>query len=250
MLKAKGLTSIIVTASILVALILAAVGVTFAWYSTHVSVDKNLEFIADGVLVVYFDGEPTFEDQMLKPAVAKKGEITNNTTDFGDLFDVNNVLLEGGSSGAGQVATSVTTSVTLAYRNSSSAQAENNNTATPADVYFSVAAKLKLGENEKPLEIDYSSSSRDHELTVLLDSVEVSYVYTPVSNVTYDSAHGNAKAFDEIIHVTGDCDVTVTMTIYFSQVDDLIDPQILDTIYDNNSSLIVIVHGTIDGEDE
>lgn len=237
MIKTVGITKIIIIASLAVALVAAAVGVTFAWYSTHVTIDKQLEFSADGMLIIYFNGEPDYHNEKLKPATAAKGAIEENVTDFGTVTSTGTYITE--------AATTVTTSVSLSYRNSSSTgeeQSEPTNTEISADVIFTAGAKLKLGENEKILDVPY-------DVTVVLNSVTVDYVYDDTNNVVYSEENSNAVDFGDTITVLGDCDIIANITIYFTHVDDLIDPDILATLYDEQSSMIILINGTIDGQE-
>ena len=238
MLKGKSLAILITTASLVVALIVAAIGVTFAWYSTHVAVDKDLEFSADGILIIYFDGEPNYAGQKLKPAVARKYDSTENVTDFGDVKTTGTHITT--------AASTVTVEVSLEYLNSTVDENEQSPTPTQieANVVFDVAAKLSDGDAyEKNLNIPW-------DITIEVNSILVDYVYnTELVDVTYSEANGNAKDFGDVITVEGDCHVTANITIYFTQVDDLIDPDILRVIYDDETNLIIYINATIQGEE-
>ena len=171
MLKGKALTMLITSVSLIVGLAVAAIGATFAWYSTHTAQTSGFELNANGVLVVYFDDEPVVFTGALKPAVAVKDKIIENETSF-------NVLTSGGN--ISQVATTATATTYFEYLNSTSVDPDDAG-KIGADVTISAFAKLvRQDDSEKDL-----SLTRD--IAVLADfSVE----YLDESILGFDPTEG------------------------------------------------------------
>ena len=71
-------TLIIITCLISASLLLALGAVTFSWYQSRVSSDKDVEIPADGFIVVGFDENPVVVDDILSPAIALPNAVRDN----------------------------------------------------------------------------------------------------------------------------------------------------------------------------
>lgn len=221
MLKGKALATLISIVSLFVGLAAAAVGATFAWYSTHTTQTAGFELNANGVMVVLFEEDPILLGQ-LKPAVAVKDRIAENDTAF-------DVLTVGGN--ISEAAGVVTTTTYFEYLNSAAVDPDDAGKIA-ADITVSAQAKIVMSDNsEKTL-----SLSRD---IAVIPSFTVTYHDASITGFS------PSVGFGETFHVVGDCRVAVAVTIYFRQPDDLIDPDILRA-----TSLVVNITSVVEPDDD
>ncbi|MDE7373364.1 MAG: hypothetical protein K2N18_04795 [Clostridia bacterium] len=220
-MKKKSL--IVITACLAIALCVAGVGVGFAWYTASSGADDQFELDADGYLVVYFDEDEITLDA-IKPAVAVKGAINNNVTDF-------DVLTADGSKVA-EAATVVSKEGFLHYLNESGDQSAKAEIAISCEAYmvFADGSKEKLSlEYDLSVEIAISwvyinkndGLSGDSEENTGSQSGENGLENT--LSITQDDWKTPSKTK---FNVDGSADVTMTTTMYFRQVDDLCYPLI------------------------
>ena len=232
MLKGKALTILISTISLFVGLASAAVGATFAWYSTHTAETTQMELNANGVLVVLFDDEPVEFTGELKPAVVANNYtasgLVENSFDQGTNTAAYDVLHT--SANISEAATTATATTYFSYLNSSAVDPELAGTID-ADVTIYCTAKLILpGDVEKPL-----SLTRD--IAVI-----------PTFSIIYgnDSPIAVANpAFGTPFAVDGDCRIAIGVTIYLLQPDDLTDPDLL-----RYKSLVINVGTLVEPEED
>ncbi|MCM1306740.1 MAG: hypothetical protein NC037_00915 [Bacteroides sp.] len=208
-MKKKSL--IILTACLAVALIVAAVGVGFAWYTSSAGADNQLEIEADGYLVIYFD-ENEYPLEAIKPAVASAGAINNNVTDF-DVLNVGGNVVE--------AATVVQRHGFLHYLNQSDASSANAQIDLSCDVYmvFEDGSKEKL--------------SLQYDMCVAID---LSWVYLDAQNGENPASNAVNIGVDDwwqnpsktVLNLDGSADISLDVTMYLRQVDDLCSPYIRD----------------------
>ena len=204
MFKGKNALVLIVTLSLLLTIVVAVVGVTIAWYSTKTAQETGLELNANGVMVVFFDDEQIFSQTQLKPAVARKDKITENVTSF-DVTTVNENVSE--------AATTVTVTSAFTYLNSSSENSELYG-LVPADITVSVEGKLVFSD--------------DSEKTLIVsDELNVSIVAAVDYKNTDLTDFNQNVTLNTPFEIEGDATIVFTTTMYFKNVDDLIDPDIL-----------------------
>ena len=227
MLKGKALTILISTISLFVGLAAAAVGATFAWYSTHTADTRQLELNANGVLVLYFDDEEVQFTGSLKPAVSAKYKATENVTSF-DVLTVNANITE--------AATTATATTVFNYLNSSAADPELSG-KIGGTVTVTSAAKIVMSDSsERELKLG-------RDLTVLA-TFSVDYIDTTLTDFVPVDGGDNPLGIGDSFHVDGDCHISISVTIYFPQPDDLIRPDILEA-----DKLIINLTSTVDQDD-
>lgn len=214
---------IVITACLAIALCVAGVGAGFAWYTASSGADDQFELDADGYLVVYFDEDEITLDA-IKPAVAVKGAIADNATDF-------DVLNADGSKVA-KAATVVSREGFLHYLN------ESGDRSAKAEIAISCEAYMLFADGTK------EKLSLEYDLSV---EIAISWVYTVKNDASSGDTDENASAVSgengsentfaitkddwktpskTKFDVDGSADVTMTTTIYFRQVDDLCYPVI------------------------
>ncbi|MCR4661238.1 MAG: hypothetical protein K5765_04450 [Clostridia bacterium] len=204
MFKGKSLLALILTTSLLLTVTIAIVGVTIAWYNTKNAENTQLEMNANGVMVIYLDGEPIFTDTKLKPAIAVKDKITENTTEFNVLTTNENIA---------QAATSVTVTTTFTYLNSSGSDPDTYG-IIPADVTLNTECKVIFSdETEKTIRLSEELNVSINASVHYLNDADEDYVTTVIANTPFE--------------IAGDAQISFTITMYFKKVDDLIDPDIL-----------------------
>ena len=138
MLKGKALVTLITIVSLVVGLAAAAVGATFAWYSTHTAQTTGFELNANGVMVVLFEDDPTILGE-LKPALTVKDRIAENDTSF-------DVLTVGGN--IAEAATTASATTYFEYLNSASSDPSNAGKIS-ADVTVSAHARLIMPDSSE-----------------------------------------------------------------------------------------------------
>ena len=216
-MKKKSL--IVITACLAFALCLAGVGVGFAWYTASSGADNQLELDADGYLVVYFD-ENQYTLDAIKPAVAKKGAINDNQTEF-------NVLEVGGN--VVEAATVASKEGFLHYLN------ESNNQSDKAEIAFSCEAYMVFADGRK------EKLSLEYDLSV---EIAISWVYLDKNAGLNGDNDENGNSEGDLSNtfsikkddwktpsktkftLDGSADLTLMTTMYLRQVDDLCDPRI------------------------
>ncbi len=226
MLKGRKLIALILTASLFFTVVVAVVGVTIAWYSTKTSQETGLELNANGVMVVFFDNQPIFSATMLKPAVAVKDKITQNTTSFDVLTTNSNVS---------EAATSVTVTSAFTYLNSSGSDSSAYG-LIPA--YVTVDAEAKVVFDPDTANEREESISIAEELAIQI-SAAINYTDTSLTDFNNNVVIGTPFLID------GDATITFTITMYLKKVDDLIDPRILDA-----DKFLVTIGATTDPVEE
>ncbi|MDE6302122.1 MAG: hypothetical protein K2M36_00845 [Clostridia bacterium] len=210
-MKKKSL--ILITVSLAITLTVAAVGVAFAWYTESAGAGNQIELNADGYLVVYFEENECTLDA-IKPAVARKGAITEGIADFNVLEVGENVV---------EAATVVKNEDAMfRYLN------ESNQQSNRADIEFSCEAYMVFPDGTKQkISLKYDISVKIDMTWVYLDQGEgeggsgsVDGTYT----ITEDDWQTPSKTK---FTLENSADVTMTTTLYFRQVDDLCDPLIM-----------------------
>lgn len=201
-MKKKSL--IIITVCLAITLCVAAIGVAFAWYTSSAGADNQFNMSADGYLVVYFD-ENEYTLDAIKPAVAKKGAITDNVLDF-------NVLEVGGN--VVEAATVVSKESMLRYINESDKQSNKAEMAVTCDIYmiFADGSKEKL--------------SLEYDLSVEIE-LEWKYLGGNGEANTFSITKDDWKTPSKTKFTVDDsADITLNTTMYLRQVDDLCYPSI------------------------
>ena len=220
-MKKKSL--IIITVCLAITLCVAAIGVAFAWYTSSAGADNQFELNADGYLVVYFD-ENEYTLDTIKPAVAKKGAINDNVTDFNVLEVGENVV---------EAATVVSKEGMLRYINESDKQSNKAEMAITCDVYmiFEDGSKEKL--------------SLEYDLSV---KIELEWTYLGGSTGdgnTFIIGEDDWKTPSKTKFIVDDsADITLTTTMYLRQVDDLCYPSIRNAEKIQVSIQVVVIPET------
>lgn len=201
-MKRKSL--IIITVCLALTLIVAAVGVTLAWYTNTVGAGNQMQMNADGFLVVYFD-DNEYDLDSIKPAVARQGAIADNVTNF-DVLNADDPNIA-------EAATELTKESFFHYLN----QSETPNSQAELAVVCEAEMVFADGTTEK--------LSLNYDICVAIDIVW--------------SYNGNEPAETDKLTITGDdwkyplktrftvnanADVTLNTSIYLRQVDDLCIP--------------------------
>lgn len=197
-MKRKGL--IITTICLAIALCIAAIGLTFAWYTNRTGVETGMILNANGVLVVYFD-EDVKEGDSIKPAVARPGAIRDNVTEFDVLNGDENI---------------VETAKVSAFESIFRYMNETGEASGSAqeDITMRCSAKMVF------------SDGSDMELSLVYDlgvEVEASgkYIGTEEEFVVPPIKWG------EPFTVKGNADITLKIKVYFLQPDELCTPYLL-----------------------
>ena len=203
---------ILITACLAVTLIVAAVGVAFAWYTESAGAGNQIELNADGYLVVYFEENECALDA-IKPAVARKGAIIEGVTDF-NVLEVGENIVE---------AATVVKNEDAMFRYLN----ESNPQSNRAEIEFSCEAYMVFADGTK------QKLSLKYDLSVEID---MTWVY-----LNQSEAEAAAEGVDGTFSIKNDdwttpsktkftvaksADVTMTTTLYLRQVDDLCDPLI------------------------
>ena len=209
MLKGKALAITISAVTAFVALVVAVIGVTFSWYSTHVAQETGFTLPANGIMVVYFDEDVANPTGSLKPALAIKDEITENVVAWGDVCDEDNPLLV-------EPATVVTGTAGFEYLNS--VPEDTNIGKVPATVTLQVSP------------IVTASSGATKTLSLTRDvHVSATITVTYHDGVTAQSVFstGAIGSAGVCFEVAGDATIGISYSLHLRQVDDLVDPAIL-----------------------
>ena len=209
---------ILITVCLAITLTVAAVGVAFAWYTESSGAGNQIELNADGYLVVYFDENEYNLDGALKPAVARKGAITDNVTDFNVLEVGENIV---------EAATVVKNDDAMfRYLNESNLQSNQADIAISCEAYmvFADGSKEKLSlKYDMCVEIDiawvYINADEGADGDENADSGENTGTFSIGKD---DWSNPSATK----IHVVRSADFTMNTTIYLRQVDDLCNPLI------------------------
>lgn len=204
----KGILTL--TIILILALALVVVGVTLAWYTSGATDSSSFVLNANGFLVVYFDDEVTTNDVKLKPAVMTKPGAVSDTPATGFK-----VLEEG--NGIDEVATVSEFTAKFAYVNSSNTEETEGETTvvrTPSELSFQISAEA----------VDYDGTKtalkigRDITVTVTVSGEYVSFD-EDFEEVVLD--------FVNPVSVNGDIDLTINLSAYITEPDELCNPVLL-----------------------
>jgi len=200
--------SIAITASLLVALIIAFVPYTLAWYESRVESRNDFILEADKFLVIFFNTDLTADETILKPAVSYTGAIKDGNIIYGDSI---NVL----ATSSGKIQTAATVAhytAKLQYINPT-----KDTITEPANLIANWSAKAILPDKTE------ISLDLDHDITIALSATfdyrsDTLDSYNTTSTITKDTA----------FRVEGDCVIDLDLSAYFTQIDEFCMPYIFE----------------------
>jgi len=201
---------VISTVCLLVALCVAIVGLTFAWYTSKTGTDTSMTLEANGVLVVYFDEDITKTDTALKPAVAKKGAITENVIAF-NVLDETDPNVE-------KAATVAEFTSSFNYLNEeSNVPADGGEGTQPKESSMTLkyTASMVFADG-----IEKALTERD-----LIVSASVSGSYIGVENGNFEVS---GVEWNVPFTVSGNAGINIKVKAYLAQPDDLCTPYLLN----------------------
>ena len=211
----KGKTSLVILTCILTASLVLALGtVTFSWYKSRISSDKEVEIPADGYVIVGFDEEPVKVDHILSPAVCLPNAIRD-----GQYIDVLKTYAEGGTplSYVETVAETYTYTDTVTFYANPTAEA-----GTTYDFVLTANAYVKVGEEQ----VEHSiNTEREINFNITAD---VNYTDENKTDLTGIVVTPEVKIRPEDkFTLDGSATITLHITIWLAQPDELCDPYLI-----------------------
>ncbi len=206
----KKIILIILIATLGASLLIATGAVTFAWYSSRVTSDNDLEIPAGGALIVGFDSEAVIVSGNMYPAVAMKDAIRDNKH----------------------------VDVLIAY-DESVEESLRSYVSTPATT-FNYASDIHFYED--PTNKDAYSSyncwfSVDSYVVnngTKYDSIDDEVAYSMTITITYTDASLSEHDVENMpiyqntpFSLLGECKMKLNLSVYYAKVDEECDPALI-----------------------
>ena len=200
-------TLIIITCLISASLLLALGAVTFSWYQSRVSSDKDVEIPADGFIVVGFDENPVVVDDILSPAIALPNAVRDNRyMDVMRVYDKN----DGTPSWIETVAETYTYTDTITFY-----EDPTDETISSYNFTLTAQAYVKAGEETKiPI-----NTARELNFAIVAD---INYTDANLTDVEDLAITPEVK-----FNVEGSATINVSITLWLALPDELCDPALI-----------------------
>lgn len=199
---------IIITCLISASLLLALGAVTFSWYQSRISSDKDVEIPADGFIVVGFDENPVVVNDILSPAIAMTNAVRDNR--YMDVMRVYNESDET-PSWIETVAETYTYTDTITFY-----EDPTDETISSYNFTLTAQAYVKVGEEETKIPIN---TARELDFLIVAD---VDYTDPNIADVEDLAITPEIK-----FNVAGSATIKVSITLWLALPDELCDPALI-----------------------
>ena len=189
-------------------LLLALGAVTFSWYQSRISSDKDVEIPADGFIVVGFDENPVVVDDILSPAIAMTNAVRDNR--YMDVMRVYNESDET-PSWIETVAETYTYTDTITFY-----EDPTDETISSYNFTLTAQAYVKVGEEETKIPIN---TARELDFLIVAD---VDYTDPNIADVEDLAITPEIK-----FNVAGSATIKVSITLWLALPDELCDPALI-----------------------
>ncbi|MBR2349386.1 MAG: hypothetical protein IKA77_02050 [Clostridia bacterium] len=203
----KKTSLLILTCVLTFSLVLALGTVTYSWYLSRISSDKEIEIPAAGYIVVGFDENPFVADEPLAPAVAMPNAIRDN-----QYIDVTKVYSESDS----PISYVQTVATQYTHEDSIHFYEDPNDTTTELYSFVLTVQAYILDANG---EEQYINTDNELRFNIIGD---VDYIE---ENVT-DEADINITP-EVAFNIKGSAHIDLTITFWLALPDELCDPALI-----------------------